>query len=127
MHGSFGFRDGVSHPAVQDVDTNPNLGQETVPQGIILLGREGDQTNVPGLVARPWWAVDGSFLCFRYMFQHVPEFDAFLKRNALPIFPIDPSAPQDLGSELLGARLVGRWKSGTSSFLRSPGSLATQN
>lgn len=98
---SFGFLDGISHPAVKDVDTKPNPGQETVSQGIILLGRVGDVTT------RPSWALDGSFLAFRYLFQLVPEFDAFLKHN-----PVPGVAPE-LGSELLGARMVGRWKSGT--------------
>ncbi|ERF68523.1 hypothetical protein EPUS_05662 [Endocarpon pusillum Z07020] len=103
-HEHFGFLDGISDPAVQGVDTNPLPGQETIRQGIILLGREGDEFN------RPPWAVDGSFLAFRYLPQRVPEFNAFLKNNAIPI--PDPSKPPELGMELLGARLVGRWKSG---------------
>lgn len=103
---SFGFLDSISQPAVQGVDTNLHPGQEpAVRQGIILLGREGDATQ------RPPWALDGSFLAFRYLSQNVPEFDTFLKKNAIPI-PDDPNLPKDLGSELLGARLVGRWKSG---------------
>lgn len=50
--------------------------------------------------------MDGSLLVFRYLFQLVPEFDNFLKQHPLP------GLPPDKGSELLGARLVGRWKSG---------------
>ncbi|KAJ2971030.1 hypothetical protein NUW58_g9531 [Xylaria curta] len=43
--------------------------------------------------------------------QLVPEFDAFLEANPLPVPKIRP--PGDpTGAELLGARLVGRWKSG---------------
>ncbi len=113
MWCSFGFLDGISDPAVQGVDNSPFPGQETIRQGIILLGREGDQPNVPGITARPPWALDGSFLAFRFLPQRVPEFNAFLKNNAIPIN--DPSKPPELGMELLGARLVGRWKSGTSS------------
>ena len=97
---SFGFLDGISQPAIQDIDTKPNPGQETVAQGITLLGRVGDA------IPRPSWALDGSFLAFRYLFQLVPEFDTFLKKNPIPGLP-----PAE-GSELLGARLVGRWKSG---------------
>ena|SRR5256885_9415483 len=110
---SFGFLDGVSQPAIKGVDTTPHPGQETVPQGIILLGREGDAPDVPN-ATRPAWAKDGSFLCFRYLFQLVPEFDRFLIEHPLP------GAPPDLASELLGARLVGRWKSGTSSSFPVP-------
>lgn len=109
---SFGFLDGISDPAVQGVDTNPLPGQETIPQGKILLGREGDPVN------RLPWAVDGSFLVFRYLPQRVPEFNAFLKNNAIPIS--DPSKPPELDMDLLGARLVGRWKSGTSSGSLDP-------
>ncbi|MCJ1403005.1 hypothetical protein MMC11_006227 [Xylographa trunciseda] len=99
-HEHFGFLDGISQPAVQGFDTNPNPGQETVPAGIILLGREGDT------VTRPSWALDGSFISFRYLFQLVPEFNEFTKANAIPGLPVEQ------GSELLRSRLVGRWKSG---------------
>jgi hypothetical protein len=86
----------------------------------MLLGRPGDndQTkNPPTPVSRPAWARDGSFLCFRMLGQRVPEFDDFLTANAIRIN--DPSAPKDLGKELLGARMVGRWKSGTSNSIAS--------
>lgn len=99
-HEHFGFLDGISQPAVEGVDTKPNPGQETVPQGTILTGR--DQDAVP----RPPWALDGSFLSFRYLTQLVPEFNTFLKNNPIP------GMPADQGSEFTGARMVGRWKSG---------------
>jgi Dyp-type peroxidase family len=105
-HEHFGYLDGISQPAVQGVNTNPNPGQETVRQGIVLLGREGDAPNVPNVTTRPPWALDGSFLSFRYLFQLVPEFDEFKRQNSIP------GVPPELSSELLGARLVGRWKSG---------------
>lgn len=115
---SFGFLDGVSQPAVQGFHTSPNPGQELIRQGIILLGREGDKPDVSGVTQRPSWALDGSFLCFRYLEQKVPEFNKFLTDKALTIN--DPSAPPDLGRELLGARLVGRWKSGTCFWILTP-------
>ncbi|KAH8102235.1 Dyp-type peroxidase [Cristinia sonorae] len=99
-HEHFGFLDGISNPAVKDIDTTPFPGQETVAQGIVLLGREKDTPP------RPSWALDGSFLAFRYLFQLVPEFNDFLRQNAIPGL-----SPED-GAEFLGARLVGRWKSG---------------
>ncbi|KAI0353796.1 Dyp-type peroxidase [Trametes cingulata] len=102
-HEHFGFLDGISQPAVQGIDTNPNPGQETVRQGIMLCGREGDSVTT-----RPSWALDGSFLALRYLFQLVPEFNTFLKSNAITSTGLSPAE----GSELLGARLVGRWKSG---------------
>ena len=94
---SFGFNDGVSQPAVQDVDTSVPPGQDTIPQGVILCGRPGDS------VQRPAWMLDGSFLCFRKLKQDVPAWNQFLVQ-----------ASNQLGtwSDQLGARLVGRWKSG---------------
>lgn len=106
-HSSFGFLDGISNPAVKGVDAKPNPGQQTVRQGIILLGREGDDPT------RPSWALDGSFLSFRYLFQLVPEFNTFLKNNPITITGLS----KEQGSELLGARLVGRWKSGRWSLI----------
>lgn len=113
-HEHFGFQDGISQPAIRGVNATANPGQEFVNQGVTLLGREGDDSIVlengkfvnQGPVTRPPWALDGSFLAFRYLFQLVPEFNTFLKQN-----PIPGLAPE-LGSELLGARLMGRWKSG---------------
>ena len=96
--------DGISQPAVKDFNTKPFPGQETVAQGIILCGREKDT------VPRPSWAVDGSFLALRYLFQLVPEFDTFLKENPIT----STGLSREKGSELLGARMVGRWKSGMS-------------
>ncbi|RDX44006.1 Dyp-type peroxidase [Lentinus brumalis] len=110
-HEHFGFLDGISQPAVKDFDTKPNPGQETVRQGVILCGRENDivaGSNPPVPVVRPAWALDGSFLALRYLFQLVPEFNTFLKDNAIKASGLTP----EQGSELLGARLVGRWKSG---------------
>ena len=102
---SFGFLDGISQPAVKDLDTKPNPGQETVRQGVILCGREGDVVaGTETAFTRPAWALDGSFLAMRYLFQLVPEFNNFLEKNA------DPAS--GLTADLLGARLVGRWKSG---------------
>ena len=107
---SFGFADGISQPVVRGVDATAHKGQEFVRQGVTLLGREGDIEIVgvteKGPISRPPWALDGSFLAFRYLFQLVPEFHTFLKRNPIP--GMEP----DLGSELLGARFMGRWMSG---------------
>jgi deferrochelatase/peroxidase EfeB len=125
MRYSFGFNDGLSQPAVKGVTTEQEAqpGQEFIHQGIALLGREGDngdvdppQSQPPNPLERPPWALDGSFLAFRYLRQLVPEFHAFLEANALevplPILPGDPN-----GAELLGARLVGRWPSGMHHYI----------
>ncbi|PNS15653.1 hypothetical protein CAC42_4105 [Sphaceloma murrayae] len=105
-HEHFGFEDGISQPAIDGVDAFINPGQVTVPQGVVFCGRDGDT------LARPSWALDGSFLCFRKLAQLVPEFDNFLAQNTSIITAGNNTLPQDQAKELLGARLVGRWKSG---------------
>lgn len=69
---------------------------------VILVGRQGDSVT-----GRPSWALDGSFLAFRYLQQLVPEFNQFLTSNSPNVN--DPTVNT---AELLGARLTGRWKSG---------------
>ncbi|KAF7298180.1 WD-REPEATS-REGION domain-containing protein [Mycena chlorophos] len=110
-HEHFGFMDGISQPAVNGF-TNPIYpGQTPVDAGLFLVGEASD----PNLAARPasGWATDGSFLVFRQLQQLVPEFNEFLTTHPLDQ---DTLTPEE-GSELLGARMVGRWKSGAPIFL----------
>ena len=92
--------DGVSNPVIEAL-TGHLPGQNVVPPGILVCGTDSDP--VPN---RPSWAKNGSFLAYRQLQQLVPEFDKFLTDNPLP------GLPRDEGSALLGARIVGRWKSG---------------
>jgi Dyp-type peroxidase family len=114
-HEAFGFKDGVSQPFVagtEDWVPPYQPGPNKVRPGVILLGRDGDlpediagdaPPDAPGSVNRPSWAKDGSFMAFRFLQQKVPEFHAFIQKEASTV-GIDP--------ELMGARMVGRWKSG---------------
>ncbi|KAG6841173.1 hypothetical protein C0991_001098 [Blastosporella zonata] len=104
-HEHFGFLDGISNPSVIGFDENPLPGPKPVRAGVLVTGHDGDLGPSP----RPAWAVDGSYLTFRYLFQNVPEFNKFLDDNPIPV----PGLTRKEGSELLGARMVGRWKSGT--------------
>ncbi|KAF8139337.1 DyP-type peroxidase [Mycena galopus ATCC 62051] len=102
----FGFLDGISNPTVGGFQS-PKPGQALVLTGEILVGETGDD------VPRPDWAKDGSFLVFRQLKQLVPEFNKFLADNPIN----EPGLTPEQGSELLGARMVGRWKSGAPVFL----------
>ncbi|SMR49317.1 unnamed protein product [Zymoseptoria tritici ST99CH_3D1] len=104
-HEHFGYKDGVSQPAISNI---PNLtqdeafvppGQDTIDQGVILCGRPGDTQAS----TRQPWMVDGSFLAFRKLKQNVQDWDKFL---------VDSSNILGTFSDQLGARLIGRWKSG---------------
>lgn len=83
-------------------------GQAVVAPGTILLSETGDATT------RPSWAKDGTFLVFRQLKQLVPEFNAFLTANPI----VDGNLTAQQGSDLLGARMVGRWKSVSSTYGR---------
>jgi hypothetical protein len=115
--------DGISQPAIEGVDTNPNRGQETVPQGVVLALRNGDNGFLPPGggpndakgVHRPVWAQDGSFLTFRKLMQKVPEFKRFMRDHALTV---PPGQGNPTGADFLAARLVGRWPSGKLNVLQ---------
>nr|WAW38278.1 DyP-type peroxidase [Auricularia auricula-judae] len=102
-HEMFGYLDGIGQPAVLGFNVNPVLpGQQVVNAGVILVGEPGDT------VPRPAWAKDGSFLAFRQLQQLVLEFNSFLDQNA----PVVPGLTHPESADLLGARMIGRWKSG---------------
>jgi len=107
-HEHFGFLDGISNPFVIGFDKVINPGPAPVQPGVMITGQTGD----PNLAIREKWSTDGSFLTFRYLFQEVPEFDSFLKTNALSKDGNEKELTPEEGSALLGARMVGRWMSG---------------
>ncbi|KAF8197128.1 hypothetical protein BJ912DRAFT_98447 [Pholiota molesta] len=107
-HEHFGFLDGISNPVVKTFDTVINPGPVPVDPGVVVTGHTGD----PSQAQRVPWTTDGSFLAFRYLFQLVPEFNQFLTKNPVKKDGNNNPLTPEQGSELLGARMVGRWKSG---------------
>lgn len=107
-HEMFGYLDGVSQPAVAGFNINPVPGQQLINAGVILVGEVGDTLQS----VRPAWAKDGSFLVFRQLQQFVPEFDQFLRDWAPPAPASMPGMTLAQRADLLGARMMGRWKSG---------------
>jgi hypothetical protein len=116
-----GFNDGISQPFVKFEDDGdirkPRPGQTTVDPGVLVLGRKGDVAAKD----RPVWAVLGSFVVYRHLQQKVPEFDKFLKDVVLKSIITPTPIPHGFTEsddfknrvDFLGARLMGRWKSGT--------------
>jgi Dyp-type peroxidase family len=137
-HEHFGFLDGVSQPGVRGrlsdephdlltVRQNPNNrdqgkpGQELIWPGEFVVGYpsgppnpdgEGDPFTEPGPIstAGPPWANDGSFLVFRRLRQKVSQFHTFLRHQRDVLQGM--GAPAAVTADLVGARLVGRWRSG---------------
>lgn len=99
--------DGISSPAI-DALTGHLPGQIVVPPGVLVCGETGDNDANQNPVQRPPWAKNGSFLAYRHLNELVPEFNKFLEDNSI----VFPELPKEDASQLFGARLFGRWKSG---------------
>lgn len=104
-HEHFGFKDGVSQPAIDGWDDPPAAGEPAaLPLGEFVLGYPdaAGQTVDPGDL----WN-DGSFAVFRRLRQDVFSFRQ-LKAAGVP------NADPALNADQLGAKVVGRWPSGAS-------------
>ena len=116
-HEHFGFRDGISQPGIRGLtrrsrpQREPDQGlpgQDLIWPGEFVFGyptQRPDDVHRPGpAVPLPTaWARNGSFMVFRRLEQLVPEFHRFIAAHA---------AALEIGADLLGARLFGRWQSG---------------
>jgi Dyp-type peroxidase family len=98
----FGFRDGISHPAIEGSGV-PGTNPKELPfkAGEFVLGYTDEMGSVqktePELLGR-----NGSYIVFRKLRQRVAEFRRYLKENS-------NSADDE---ELLAAKMMGRWRSG---------------
>jgi Dyp-type peroxidase family len=115
-HEHFGFKDGVSQPGIAGLtEGEGKTGQQLLPAGEFILGQprlgepeasrpDGyEPTPRPPAPPFPDWAKNGSYAVFRRLRQDVAAFRAFLADNA---------AATGGDGEMLGAKLVGRYKSG---------------
>ena len=98
----FGFRDGISHPAIEGSGipgTNPR--EQPAKAGEFVLGYPdelgGVQKTEPEVLGK-----NGTYIVFRKLHQRVAAFRQYLKANATG----------DIGEELLAAKMMGRWRSG---------------
>ena len=129
-HGSnepFGFRDGISQPAIEGAAQKLLPGQSVIKAGEFLLGHVdeyGDLVPVPTVsreldpdrfltpdptqTARASFGHNGSFLVFRKLAQDVKGFQSFVERT---IRNADGSNNPDR-AKLLSAKMIGRWPSG---------------
>ncbi|KAA1475652.1 Dyp-type peroxidase [Dentipellis sp. KUC8613] len=117
-HEHFGFKDGVSQPALRGL-VEPHPGQIQADAGVVIMGYPGDPVlDDPTAQQRPAWTRDGSLLVFRELEQDVVEFDAYLKeqgphwREFVHGADVQPPLTNAEGADLFGAQMVGRWKSG---------------
>lgn len=121
-HEHFGFKDGISQPGVVGFDPaastapDPNhpsarfgleaghLGTELIAAGEFVLGESTE--NGPESVLD--WMKNGAFQVFRRLAQDVPGFWAQITTHVHSLPSDEP-----MTEEVMGAKLVGRWRSGT--------------
>ncbi|OCH91041.1 Dyp-type peroxidase, partial [Obba rivulosa] len=114
----FGYKDGVSQPALRGL-VHPHRGQLQVDPGVIIMGYPGDPVfDRPEKMQRPAWTKNGSLMVFRQLEQDVVEFDAYIKKRGkdwpkyVQGVDVQPPLSDEEGTELVGAQMIGRWKSG---------------
>jgi Dyp-type peroxidase family len=99
----FGFRDGISHPAVEGsgiAGTNPK--ERPLKAGEFILGYQDEMGGLAPLPRPEVLGRNGTYAVFRKLHQRVAAFRRYLSENS--------SNPAE--EELLAAKIVGRWRSG---------------
>jgi Dyp-type peroxidase family len=113
-HEHFGFKDGISQPGIRGLTASSypqGSGESDPPRDVIaggefVLGYPRHQSPDPAddpLTPQPEWTENGSYLVFRRLRQDVKGFRDFLSSEA---------AKLGTTVDLLGAKLVGRYRSG---------------
>ena len=99
----FGFKDGISHPAVEGSGIpGSNPGEPPFKAGEFVLGYRDETGGFPPMPTPEVLGRNGSYAVFRKLHQRVALFRQFLRANS--------ATPQE--EELLAAKMMGRWRSG---------------
>jgi Dyp-type peroxidase family len=99
----FGFKDGISHPAIEGSGvpgTNPL--EAPLKAGELVLGYPDEMGGLPPAPQPDVLGRNGTYVVFRKLHQNVAEFRKYLRSHA--------SGQDD--EELLAAKMMGRWRSG---------------
>jgi deferrochelatase/peroxidase EfeB len=102
----FGFRDGISHPAIEGSGIpGSNPRENPLKPGEFVLGYPDEMSEAPPTPQPEVLGRNGTYVVFRKLYQRVAAFRQYLKANA--------TTPQQ--EELLAAKMMGRWRSGAPS------------
>ena len=102
-HDHFGYRDRLSHPAVEGTGDVPNPGSgPPLKPGEFFLGYPDEDGAEPRLPQPEILSRNGSYLAYRRLQEHVGAFRDFLREHG----------PSPEEQELVAAKLMGRWRSG---------------
>ena len=100
---SFGFKDGISHPAIEGSGIpGTNSKEAPLKAGEFLLGYPDETGQLPQMPVPEVLGRNGTFLVFRKLHTRVADFRQYVHSKA--------SSPAD--EKLLAAKMVGRWQSG---------------
>jgi len=100
---AFGFKDGISHPAIEGSaipGTNPK--EQPIKAGEFVLGYRDETGDFPPMPHPEALGRNGTYVVFRKLHQRVAAFRQYVKANS--------SSPEE--EELLAAKMMGRWRSG---------------
>jgi Dyp-type peroxidase family len=100
---AFGFKDGISHPAIEGSGlpgSNPH--ERPLKPGEFVLGYPDEMGESSSIPQPEVLGRNGSYVVFRKLHQRVAAFRRYLK----------DIAPSPEAEELLAAKMMGRWRSG---------------
>lgn len=99
----FGFKDGISHPAVEGSGIPGSNPQERpLKAGEFVLGYPDEGGSLPVMPSPEVLGRNGTYIVSRKLRQRVAAFRQYLRANS--------SSPE--AEELLAAKFIGRWRSG---------------
>lgn len=100
---AFGYRDGISHPAIEGSGIpGSNPLERPIKAGEFVLGYEDEMGAVTQYPQPDVLGRNGTYAVLRKLHQDVAAFRRFLKENS------ESAADEDL----LAAKMMGRWRSG---------------
>src|SRR3954469_9129777 len=99
----FGFRDGISHPAIEGSGiSGSNPREQPLKAGELILGYPDELDPRPPTPQPEVLGRNGTYVVFRKLYQRVAAFRRYLEAHAQ-----DPAQ-----EELIAAKMMGRWGSG---------------
>ncbi len=106
----FGFMDGLSQPTVEGtlIGTATADHQPIIKAGEFVLGYENEYNLFPPQPDQPELARNGTYLVYRKLEQDIAAFWNF-------VYQVANADPQE--AEFIGAKMVGRWRSGAPMIL----------
>jgi Dyp-type peroxidase family len=124
MH--FGYRDGISQPAVNWDDEPQADGLVDLRHFVLGYGT----AEIESIPTQPPWdelVRDGCYLVLRWIYQDVAGFNKFLREKSAALWP---QMQSDEAQELLAAKMMGRWRNGAPLMLspdNADPNMATRN